>query len=223
MPKTKEVEVKQIEASPDGELSKSYYRRCHFCDKLIKLGNRNASSCYRLSGKKFHCPFCLRNNFNNRSSRNVLPFSFRGIIGYYYYKLYLEDQTLWLSHIEQLIDKHVKVGMHSPVLSYDPSTFMWFADFNKIGSDGHKAPFDEVMLCVKGIFETFQISKLVGVYAEGDMWEKFEKAFKLYYEQRKRPKNKSKLIPTFSKCAPTEKHEFYEETREFLLSFMRLK
>ena len=73
--------------------------------------------------------------------------SYRGIIGYYYHKHYLNRNAhhkLWHSNIELFINKHVEIGLSNPVFCYDPTTFLWFVDFNRVGSTGKKIPYETV-------------------------------------------------------------------------------
>lgn len=217
----KNVEVKQIKDSVKNELSDNFFQICNFCEKLVKVTVNNAASCSNLSGQKFHCPFCLRNKFHHRSSRNVLAFSFRAIIGYYYYRFYAQKNSkMFLGEIEKLIDIHANIGLQSPVLSYDPVTFLWFADFNLIGKEKNKAPFKELENLICKMFKTFNLDEKVGnrfstSYADA-YWEKFNKAVLLFYQKRKRPKDKKMLIPTLIDIIPSENQDFLEQTRNFI-------
>lgn len=218
------VEVNKVEADTGHELSDTFYRVCSFCEKLIRITPSNFNSCLRLGNGKFYCPFCLRNNFHHRSSRNVLVFSFRGIIGYYYYRFYdVTPMKMWVSQIERYVEKHSSTGLQNPTLSYDPSTFLWFADFNRIGTDHFKAPFDELLSTVEVMFETFELKKFYPPHTTQEMWGRFSKAITLYYEQRKRPKGRRMLIPTFSKLLIQEKESFWDTTRDFVRNHLVLK
>jgi hypothetical protein len=205
---TQDVEITQVDIDTEKELSSSFYHSCFFCDKLVSVRPQNFKSCVRLSGKKFHCAFCLRNNHNYRSNRNVLILSYRGIIGYYYRMLYLtKPHKLWFNQIENLIEKHQKIGLQNPVFSYDPSTFLWFIDFNKIGSEKRKAPFDDVQKNVKLMFDVFDIETHIEKNVAEAMLDRFDKALTFFYEKRKRPKDRRMLIPTFSGLVGSEKSE----------------
>lgn len=219
-----DVEVNKVESDTGAELSDTFYRVCSFCEKLIQITPTNFNSCLRLGNGKFYCPFCLRNNFHHRSSRNVLVFSFRGIIGYYYHRFYdVTPMRMWVSQIERFIDKHAALGLQNPTLAYDPSTFLWFADFNRIGTDHFKAPYDELLKTIRAMYETFELKKHFTPHVDQEMWSRFEKAATLYYEQRKRPKGRRMLIPTFSKLMTTEKEAFMDQTRDFVRSGVVLK
>lgn len=219
-----EVEVTKVDAKADNELSDTFFRVCVFCDKVVRVNPSNFKSCLNLSGKKFYCPFCLRNNYQFRSSRNILPLSFRGIIGYYYHRLYdVTPQKIYFCQIEKMIERHAAIGLQSPALAYDPNTYLWFADFNKIGTGSNRAPFDEVVAALKSSYGTFDLKTRIGPTVEPDVWEKFNKALKLFYEQRKRPKGKRMLIPTLVGSVVQEKDAFFEQTREFVKTSLVLK
>lgn len=222
--KVNDVQVTKVEPNGDNELSDTFFRVCVFCDKVVRVDGANFKSCVNLSGNKFYCPFCLRNNFHFRSNRNVLIMSFRAILGYYYSRLYeVVPRKMYYNQMETYLDKHVEIGLNSPVLSFDPETLLWFVDFNRIGNDRHKAPFDEVMHAIGEMYDVFDIDKRVNAYAHNDTWDKFEKAITTFYQKRKRPKGRRMLIPTFAGAIMQEKEEFWDTTRDFVRSEMRLK
>ena len=97
--------------------------------------------------------------------------------------------------------------MQNPVFSYDPSTFLWFIDFNKIGSEKRKAPFDDVQKNVKLMFDVFDIETHIEKNVAEAMLDRFDKALTFFYEKRKRPKDRRMLIPTFSGLVGSEKSE----------------
>ena len=220
-----DVELKPVETDTGSDFSDNFYRNCAFCEKLVKITPANFHSCSNIGGNEY-CPFCLRNNFHHRDNHNVLIFSFRGIIGYYYYRLYKsKPHKIWVSQIESMIEKHIEIGMDNPTLSYDPSTLLWFADFNKIGSDKHKAPIEEIESTIEAIFDVFTIQDVISVYAMNNIWKRFEEAVKLFYKQRKRPKGKKMLIPTFAQIMTSvhDTEEFHELTRNFIKSYLIVK
>lgn len=220
----RDVEVKKVEAQTDNELSDTVYRVCVFCDKVVRVNGQNFQSCLNLSGKKFYCPVCLRNNHHHRSSRNVLIFSYRGIIGYYYLKFYAANpQKMYLNQIESYIDLHARYGLQNPVFAYDPHTFLWFVDFNKVGNDPRKAPFEEVLKTMESAFLAFDLKGRIGTYQADSMWTKFEKAATIFYEKRKRPKDRRMLIPTLHGIVHQEKDEFFDATRDFVRNHLVAK
>jgi hypothetical protein len=157
----------------------------------------------------------------------VLILSYRGIIGYYYRMLYLaKPHKLWFNQLENLIEKHQKIGLQNPVFSYDPSTFLWFIDFNKVGSDKRKAPFDDVQKNVKLMFDVFEIATHVQSNVYEVMYDRFDRALVSFYEKRKRPKDRRMLIPTFSGLVGSEKSDqetIALESRNFVKNQFILK
>lgn len=222
--KVNEVNITKIKVQNTDELSDNIYRICCFCDKSIKLNLNNLGSCQRLSGSKFYCSFCLRHNHNHRPARHILPISFRGIIGYYYYQYYLPDTSkLYYSQIKSFIENHKRVGLQSPVFYYDDSNFMWYLNFNHIGNHQNKAPYSEVKRNISSILSCFKINLMISQFAQDAVLKKFEKAIELFYQQRKRPKNKKTLIPTLDGISLSDKNYFYEDTRNFIETDFVLK
>lgn len=223
-----EVNVTKIEIHNIKELSDDCYSVCAFCDKIVRIQKFNFYSCQKLSGKNFYCPFCLRNNHHHRSSRNILGFSFRGILGYYYNKIYLKNpKKLYFSQIKKIIENHQSMGLQNPVLNYDPLTFMWYADFNKIGNKKGHAPYSELKETTNLIFKSLRFQDHLDLLnipnIEDKMFVKFEEAFDLFYQQRKRPKDRRFLIPTLVGLDKSENEEFFEDTRSFVKNWMVLK
>lgn len=207
-----DVDLKKLPTTGD-ELSDNFYRNCTFCEKFMKITPTTFDSCKNIGGN-LYCPFCLRNNHYFKDNHNILIFSFRAISGYYYYRLY-KSKKIWVAQIENQIENHARIGLNSPVLSFDPHTLLWFANFNKIGTDAHKAPFDEVIMIIESMFDVFQVKDYIYPQARNILWDRFSKAIKLFYKQRKRPKERKMLIPTFSEIICPESEEFYEQTRTF--------
>lgn len=226
--KIHDVSVEPIEKDTGGELSDTFYQACAFCGKLVKISALNFNSCKKLGGNKFYCPFCLRNNFHHRSSRNVMGLSFRAIIAHYYYKHYLPSthrpRKIWMNEIAKYIESQQRLGLQSPVFSYEPSTFLWFIDFNRVGKDPRKAPYSEVKDMVKLLLAVLDLHQHYGTYAFDDMWKKYEKAIDIFYKQRQRPKERRMLIPTLMGTVHDGgKADYFEETREFIRMLLVLK
>lgn len=212
----KEVKITKLKKCESNQLSNTFFKNCNFCNKLVEIYPNNFKSCLKISGNKFYCPFCLRNNFNYKSNKNVLIYSFRAIIGYYYYKFYaVEDRSLWLGQIKSIIEDHSYIGLDNPVLSYDPETYLWFADFNKIGDHKKKAPIKEVKSTICSSFDVFEIERHVSQIDKNIFWNKFNKAFDLFYQKRQRPKDRKMLIPTLDHPNQIHYHELHEEARNF--------
>ncbi len=218
-----DVKISVTKEDTGKELASNFYQTCTFCRKLIKVGHLNFKSCCHLSGSQFYCPFCLRNNFHYRSSRHVLIMSCRAILGYFYYRKYLTGlRTMWLSEIQTLADRHMKVGLQNPAFSYDPHTMLWFVDFTKVGSDSWKAPFHEIELTAHGILSCLNLDKKIREGVHKEMWKKYQEALELFYHKRQRPKDRRMLIPTLTGVVFGEKPEFFEKTRDFLASYLEI-
>jgi|688.fasta_scaffold17329_4 hypothetical protein len=217
-----EVNVTTIETEADKSVFDKSYRICAFCDKIVRVCSQNFQSCDKLSGNKFYCPFCIRHSHNFRSSREILPMSFRGIIGFLYYRYYdANPRTLYLGQLESMIESHHTIGSNNPAFSYDPANFMWYLDFNKIGNHSRKAPFDEIKLTTKLIFDVFDLKHYLNLQKEEVLYSRFEKAMSLFYEQRIRPTDRRLLIPTLNGIVSSKNNEeFFETTRNFTKSSM---
>jgi len=222
----KEVKLTKVQSCEGKQLSDTFFKNCQFCEKLVQIDSGNFSSCIKIGGGKFYCPFCLRNNFHHKTSKNILTFSFRGIIGYYYYKFYIDQQAvkkLWFTQIKDYVHQHAYAGLSSPVLIYDPHTFLWFADFNKIGNHNRKAPFKEVKSVIHSIFDVFEVDKFLTTHAKDEYWGKYTKALDAFYEKRQRPKDKRMLIPTMCHHWQKDQVDFFEKTRTFIQPKLLLK
>lgn len=224
--KVHDVDIEHIETNTAEALSDTFYRNCNFCNKIVSVDSSNLKSCLQLSGDSFFCPFCIRNNFHHKLSKNILIMSYRGIIGYYYWELYRFDNIskMWYTDILNLVDQHIFVGLENPVFYYDPSTFLWFLDFNRIGIGKKKAPIVEVKKAAQQILQCFRLNNRINTHAEDKMWDKYDQAIDLYYKQRKRPKDRKMLIPTLAGVASFHRKEsFWEKTRSFIPGNLKIQ
>lgn len=206
----KAVKIKLVPLqNEESYFTDTYYKFCKFCEKRLKIDKSNLYLDQHFINKPFYCPFCIRNNFNNKGNRNVLIMSFRGILGHYY-NLYQEGKIPFCNILD--IEKaHRKAGEKNPTMHYDPETFLWFVDFNKIGCDKNKFKIETVIYSIEEILEKFNLEKFK--IDENQLFEKFEKAVLLFFEKRKRPKSKRMLIPTVPSC--TKEKINLEKTRFF--------
>ena len=219
-----EVNIEKLD--PQTELSDTFLKTCCFCNKLVKVKSED----YLVTrAKKFHCSHCLRHNFQHKFARHVLPMSFRGVIGQYYYENYMSQNNrgfkkLWVAQIKAMIDKHVEIGLYVPAFIYDPSTFLWFIDFNRIGDDTKKFPYPKARDTIYNMFLSFKVSEIVSQQASVALWDKFDKALTLFHEQRKRPQDRPLLVPTF--CGISHHHnkdESFERARNFTKNCLIVK
>lgn len=202
---------------PPKELSDHIQYQCEFCEKRVTLAPRYRRICETLSGRKFYCGFCLSNNYHTRLNRDILPMSFRGIIGYYYHFLYKDatNRKMWYSQIRDYMDHHRFVGSLNPVFKYDEETMMWFVDFSKIGKGRKKIKLTDVLDTVNDIIEVFELNSHVPSVQDTKFYSKFEEAITKFYSKRYRPADKRLLVPTLSKCMYTVPNKGIEATRDF--------
>lgn len=210
MTQTYETHVQKIENLPNGELADTVASQCSFCEKLVTTSTEYFLFYKKFGHDKFFCPFCLRHQFYQKHAKNQLLLSFKGIIGYYYICLYYDEhrRKLYKNQLADLITNHVKIGLVNPVFAYDPETFLWFVDFNRVGTSKHKVPVEEVHFTVEQIIESFRMKELVPQVDDDKFADKFADAVTQFYETRHRPKDKRILVPTFLNCGVTEQIDF---------------
>lgn len=215
----REIDIKS-KAVSDDSLSEVFAYYCHFCEKKVKTDLLNNRLCEKLvKSKNFYCSFCVRNKFFTKKKRDILKLSFRGIIGYLYWRYYrTKDKKIYLSEIKDMINSHIEVGLENPLFSYDPETFIWFVDFSSVGISKRKVPVEEIYKTVINILVCFNLYESTTGGVQGHkLYEKFREAIELFYKQRKRPEGKTLLVPTLSKCGGTFDVKFdYNRCRDFL-------
>ena len=180
-----EVEIVKIENQLGKQLADNFYSTCCFCKKTVNINSDNFYSCSNLSKEKFFCPFCLRNNFNYLE-KDICVFSFKGILAYYYYVFYKKKSTfnLYYSQIKNYIEIHQEVGLNNPVFYYDPQTFLWFINFDKIGKKTHKAPIEEVKKTANNIFDCLEVDRFFNSFATNKLRQEFENCLISFNKQR---------------------------------------
>jgi hypothetical protein len=222
--KIQNVTIRKVDSQSETELSDNLYQICNFCDKLVITTQNNFISCLNMSGKKFYCPFCLRNNFNLKSSKNIMILSFRTIISYYYYKFYdCKEELISFEDLEEMVERHAWHALQNPAISYDPFSMLWFLNFNKIGDSYKAAPIKEIIGTLRSGIKAFKLKNKLSLIAEENMWKKYSNAVYLFEEKRERPKGRKILLPTLAGCVHFEKKEFWNITKEFLKSDMKSK
>jgi hypothetical protein len=220
--KISETKIEEIQEDLKGELSEDFFQKCSFCEKTVELVPFNRKIIEKFNDtKNFYCPFCIRNNFYTKNRYNVLCFSFRGIIGYFYYFLY-HNNKIWFSEIEDYIDSHVQTGLLNPLFVYDQENLIWFVDFSKIGKTKRKVLLEEVNKTIINILVCFNLHDNIPLINMVILYNKFQLAFLNFYEKRKRPEKKRILIPTLSGCIEGKK-EFFEKCRNFTKKDMIFK
>lgn len=172
---------------------------CYFCNSIVEMSSSRFEACKNLGKGRFHCPFCIRHNLHHNDNKNFLILNMKGIIGYYYYCLYA-SRTLWLSQIIQYIEEHKQIGLANPTFIYDDDKFTWYVDFNRIGKTKHKMLVSEVYRTVADLIDAFDLKTHIPLFNVNMLYEKYQKAIELFYEQRQRPADRKILSPTIKEC-----------------------
>ena len=128
---------------------------------------------------------CLRNNFNYLE-KDICIFSFKGILAYYYYVFYKKNFTpnLYYSQIKDYIEIHEEIGLNNPVFYYDPQTFLWFINFDKIGKKTNKAPIEEVKKTVNNILDCLEVDRFFNSFTTNKLKQEFESCLISFNKQR---------------------------------------
>lgn len=183
--------------STDTEIAKKYIKYCFFCNKECKITKEQDKLSENFSlNNEFYCNFCLQHNFHNKWNRDILLLSFKGIFGHFYYNDYLTLKSLWISQIEDFISTHAEVGLQNPVFLYDPESFIWFINFDKVGESKKRIPLKEVLKTIINILTTFNLAETTSIELSS-LYFKYKNAIDSFYKKRHRPDQKI-LIPTIA-------------------------
>lgn len=221
-----EITLKVIPNIKSDELSEDCLRRCSFCEKYFRVSSINSKIINKLSGSKnIYCSFCLRNDFNNKKSNEILILSFRCIFAYLYFSNYvnsLQNGKMWISEIQDIINRHQKVGEENPLFVYDANTMLWFINFSKIGKN--KASLDDINKTIKDILESMNLEKNIFGLDISSFYQKYYSAIELFYKKRHRPKGKKMLIPTLLNTGVVESKNYtFEKMKNFTLNDLKFK
>lgn len=215
--------VQEIDIAPEeiptNSLADDFAYYCYFCDKRVKTDSTHNKICETLvKSKNFYCPFCVRNKFYTKKRWDVLQLTFRGIIGYLYWKSYRSKQRkLYLCEIKDMIEAHTKMGLFNPAFDYDPDTFIWFIDFSSIGTAKRQTPVDEINKTIINILACFNLAESTNGTMSHKLFDKYKDAIELFYSKRQRPDKKTLLVPTLQGCGGTMEAQFdYDKCRNFL-------
>jgi len=177
-------------------------RKCDFCEKEAVVYKKTGDLLDRISPAGFFCSFCVRHNFHTKYRRNVMIVSFRGLIGYLYHFCYFgKKPRLYLSQICDLIDAHVKIGHLNPVFVYDPDTYCWFIDFNKVGASKKRVPIKAITETINEIASAFNPYDYIKDFKSNVYVGRFAEAVNDFYHKRYRPDGKRICIPSLLHCA----------------------
>lgn len=212
------LEIVSNESSPFVDSAARIKILCNFCGKQVcipRFRKKNYSAVY--GKEKFFCNHCVRHGFTTKLNSNVLILSFKGIIAYYYYALYRTKHYLFYHDIEDYIESHREVGLKNPVFSYDNESYLWFIDFNKIGSGVRRLEIEEVHKTIIEILASFNMRRHIEGIQEHSIYKKYNEAITEFYQKRTRPADKRILSPTLVKCGALDMPKEFplEATREF--------
>lgn len=188
------------EINEDFEEGNKVYHRCSFCEKLTMVSPKQKQFSNFLASK-FHCFFCLRSNYYQKTNHNVMILSYKGIIGYYYYSYFIAPKTtssMYGTDIEEYVKKHIQVGLMNPVFNYDPDTFSWFIDFSKVSKK--KIPIENIYKTIISQLAIFDLLENMPGISEKKFFDKIKDAVSQFYSKRTRVGNNNVFVPTFLDC-----------------------
>jgi hypothetical protein len=194
-----DVTFTEIEVGEELHDGLVHFCKCSFCEKMAMTFDPIRKYSDRLAGDKFHCSFCIRNDYYQKNSANVMLLTYKGIFGYYYYSYYAapKTQSMTLLDIQDYIELHLKVGIMNPIFRYDPDTFTWFVDFNKVGK--RKMPVEVVLQTIIEQLACFNIYENVKDASPLKLYEKYKGAVSEFYQHRARTGGKV-FTPTLWGC-----------------------
>lgn len=184
-----------------GELAEKTYSSCSFCSKTVGLENQAMSLIEQLSGSSgFYCPFCLRHRFNEKTKKDFLLLSFRGIIAYYYYWLYKEKSLLSYSEILDYVNAQKATGLANPYFIYDEDSFIWFVDFSRVGRRSGRMKLNTILETVINILCCFNLCQNVPNVEMSKYFERYDEAIRKFHSNRYRPADRFQCVPTLNGC-----------------------
>lgn len=199
--KKKMNDVQIVQA--DSKLGAKMSRKCNFCEKETVSEPESQRLCDLLcQPNKFYCNFCLRHSLNMKDNKHVLMMTFRAIFGYYYYEFYQTPKSplMYLSEIQDYIDLHRDTGLTNPIFSYDPTSYIWFVDFRRVGAGKKKITVDDVKKTVIDILASFNLATTIMGVDMNKLYQKYAEAIDDFYTKRYRPEGKRLLAPTLKNC-----------------------
>lgn len=217
--KIQQVVVATAPADLDAAVEEGVLFHCGFCGKGALVSATSRRMCERLSRPQdTYCRFCLRHGLHRKNNRHTLIMSFRSVIGYFYLNHYkAKSKLMYVSQVRDFVEAHEGAGMTNPVFNYDRESFLWFVDFERVGSTGRRVPVDDVLKTVANIMACFNLFETVPGLRMHKFFQKYKEAVDLFYRQRLRPEGKKILCPTFQGCGVVESKDLpFDRTREFL-------
>jgi hypothetical protein len=207
-PKILKIEKERIDVelkSGNLETDAQVFKRCNFCEKETLVTSETFVEKLCQPGN-FYCRFCLRHEYNNRDSRNILMLTMRSVFGYYFWQFYYcpTRPTIWISEIKDYINLHAEIGLKNPLFNYDPETYLWFINFRRIGDSKKKLPLKEVNRTIVEMLASFNLHFRVKGLLMCEFYSKYATAISEFYHKRHRPEGKKLLAPTFKGCGSPE-------------------
>jgi hypothetical protein len=194
-----DIQLEKIYSAKNQELADNIHTACNFCDNIININSLDIKQCLNLGHGKMYCTFCLKHQFYQKDSHNILILTFKEIIDCFYNNFYnVTNRTMWLSDIEPLVEEHIKIGLQHPLFFYNSQNKLWHIDFRRIGETKHKLPIRTVSETIQLILESFNLRKYFPSINEKELLSRYDKAIKLFYRNRKRPIKKKILAPTLN-------------------------
>lgn len=175
------------------KLSEYVSCECNFCEKRTQRTQEEYERLIRLGHGFFYCPFCLRHHYTTRARKHVLLLDFKGVIGYYYSRLY--PSVFFLSEIKDFVANHIRMGLNNPIFACDTENLLWFIDFGRVGDSKRKLPLLNVQQTVDDILSAFALTE-VSYASTNVLRKKYHEAIDIWYESRKRPADHRILSPT---------------------------
>jgi hypothetical protein len=216
--KVQQISVTAIHDDIEGALNARPLLTCSFCGKSTTMHSIYRQVCEKLSPRDaIFCRFCIRNGLTYKNNRHTLILSFRSIIGYLYYHDYkVKKKTIYFNQLLDMLNSHETVGLVNPAFKYDPETFFWFVDFEKVGATGRKIPIEEIHKTVFNILSCFNLYATVPGIRMHKFADRYREAITTLYQKRSRPEGKKILSPTFQGCGVFDTKDLpLEKTREF--------
>lgn len=191
--------LKTLKNEYTGDIHNYFFIRCFFCENYKKTKSEELKLIKSITLKKEnYCSFCVRNNFYNKSNRNILILNFKKIINSIYEQEHLKKETMWISEIKDLINEHKKLGHLNPVFLYDEESLNWFVDFNKVGKQLNSIEVKDVNETIMSIIDSLKVNVFFGESIKISLQKKYIEALDLFHSKRYRPKNKKVLSPSLN-------------------------
>lgn len=191
--------LKTLKNEYTGDIKNNFFIRCFFCENYKKITSEELRLVKSITLKKEnYCSFCVRNNFYNKSNKNILILNFKKIINSIYEQEHLKKETMWISEIKDLIEEHKKSGCSNPVFLYDEESLDWFVDFNKVGKQLNSIEVKDINNTIMSIIDSLKVNVFFGESVNTNLQKKYIDALNLFYNKRYRPKNKKILSPSLN-------------------------